>query len=275
MQVLLSAGTYYYIRKGIRVSNTAYALQSGGCSGTCKFCSQSLSNRADKFYLSRVKWFPVNLDEEKEKFSSFSRFCLQTVIKKNFEDEAIEILEKVKTKGKSITTVPITDDYLIKLKEIGVDYLGTGLDTVERLWNEVGKPFTFKEYMDFVKRSVSIFGKRHVYVHLIVGLGEKEDEIINLMKEIYQIGAEVALFAFTPVKGTAFESLSPPKLEYYRKIQKIRYNLSNDKEVKEDEKLAYLTSGCPSCDRPYYNEDPLKTLYNIPLRDYHESVHHD
>ncbi|AWR98007.1 radical SAM protein [Acidianus sulfidivorans JP7] len=275
MYVLLSAGTYYYIKKGIKVSNTAYALQSGGCQGRCKFCSQSLYNNADKFYLSRVKWFPVEIEELRKFFSSssFSRFCLQTVIKRNFEEEAIDILSSVNTKGKSLTTVPISDDYLLKLKSIGVDYIGTGLDTVESLWEEIGKPFSFKEYIDFIKRSVSIFGSRHVYVHLIVGLGEKEEEIIKLMKEIYQLGAEVALFAFTPVKGTPLQNLSPPKLEYYRKIQKIRYELSKG-EIKE-EKLAYLTSGCPSCDRPYYNEDPLKTLYNIPLRDFNERIHNN
>lgn len=279
MKVLLSAGTYYYVKRGIKISNTAYALQMGGCKGGCKFCSQSLFNKADKFYLSRVKWYPVEFEEIAEKLSSFSRFCLQTVIKDNFEEEALEILKKVKTKGKSVTTIPVSDDYLVKFKSLGVDYLGTGLDTVERLWDYVGKPLSFKEYMDFIKRAISIFGHRHVFVHLIIGLGETDEEIVSLMKKIYEMGAEVALFAFTPIKGTPFEDLPKPSLERYRRIQRLRYELSKGRE--DNLGLAYLTSGCPSCDRPYYNESPLdRNLYNIPLRefnlhmrDYDERIH--
>jgi biotin synthase len=27
-----------------------------------------------------------------------------------------------------------------------------------------------------------------------------------------------------------------------------------------------MTSGCPDCDRPYYNEEPKGPLYNFPRR---------
>jgi len=117
--------------------------------------------------------------------------------------------------------------------------------------------------MKFIKDAVNVFGKGRVYVHLIVGLGESDEELIGLMRNLYEIGAEVALFAFTPVKGTPFENLPPPQLERYRRIQMIRQQLA-----KKDIRLYFLTSGCPSCDRPYYNESPTdKDLYNVPLRD--------
>ncbi|BCU69102.1 radical SAM protein [Stygiolobus caldivivus] len=265
MKVLVSAGTYYFIKKQIKISNTAYLLQTGGCRASCKFCTQSALSTADKTYLSRVKWYPLELEEIKDYLSTFDRVCLQTVIKEGFEDEVIKVLSKINSRHKSVTITPVSDALLLKLKELGVDYLGVGLDTVKSLWKEVGKPYSFDYYMDFIKRAVKVFGARHVYVHLIVGLGESEGELVNTMEELYSIGAEVALFAFTPVKGTPFESKQRPPLEYYRKIQKIRYRLSTGK----DSEIAFLTSGCPSCDRPYYNESPLdRTLYNIPLRDF-------
>ncbi|GAA5419376.1 radical SAM protein [Sulfurisphaera tokodaii] len=265
MKVLLSSGTYYYLKRGIKVSETAYALQYGGCEGKCKFCTQSVLSNADKTYLSRVKWYLVDFnDETAEKLSIFSRFCLQTVIKKGFVDEVIDILKLTRNKHKSVTITPIEVSYLYKFKELNVDYLGVGLDTVKRLWDYVGKPYTFDEYMKFIKEAVRVFGRGHVYAHLIVGLGETDDELISLMKELKDIGAEVALFAFTPVKGTPFENLERPSLERYRHIQRMRYIIFEGK----NSKLAYLTSGCPSCDRPYYNEDPRDKLYNIPLRDF-------
>ncbi|AEB94834.1 MAG: radical SAM protein [Metallosphaera sp.] len=261
MEVLLSAGTYYGIKKGMMYSQTAYGLMTGGCINKCAFCSQSLSNPADKTYLSRVKWFPVDLEIVKEKLSIFKRFCLQTVVKPGFEEELVKIAGEIQIR-KSITTVPISSDYLRTLKERGVDYLGTGMDTTESNWERVSKPGKFSDYIDFIKRAVSIFGKRRVFVHLIYGLGEREDEFVSLMEYLYSIGAEVALFAFTPIKGTPMGSMKPPKLEDYRRIQKIRFKLSHGFE--SDEK-SVLTSGCPSCDRPFYNEDPRGELYNVPF----------
>jgi len=261
VEVLLSSGTYYAITKGSIYSRTAYALMLGGCKSFCKFCSQSLWNSADKRYLSRVKWFPVNLEETKDKLTPFYRFCLQTVVKDRFEEEALQILRTVNVKGKSLTVVPIDVEYLNQFRKIGVDYLGVGLDTTESNWEKVSKPFSFQEYVRFIKEAIQIFGKRRVYVHLVYGMGEKREEFVELMKQIYSWGAEVALFAFTPVKGTPMEHWPRPSLKEYREIQDIRFRLSHGREGKEE---AYFTSGCPSCDRPFYNEDPLKEPYNVP-----------
>ncbi|MEM1620329.1 MAG: radical SAM protein [Metallosphaera sp.] len=261
MEVLLSAGTYYAITKGTYYSQTAYALMKGGCVNQCKFCSQPLSNNADKSYLSRVKWYSVSLEAVKDKLSTFKRFCLQTVVKPGFEDEVVKIVSEVQTR-KSVTTVPISTEYLKLLKERGVDYLGVGMDTTEGNWENVAKPGKFSDYLDFVKRAIQVFGKGKVYVHLVYGLGEREDEFVELMKHLYSLGAEVALFAFTPVKGTPMESRPPPRLEDYRRIQRIRFSLSHGFDGGD---LSCLTSGCPSCDRPFYNEDPRGKLYNIPI----------
>ncbi|BCS93997.1 radical SAM protein [Metallosphaera javensis (ex Sakai et al. 2022)] len=261
MEVLLSAGTYYAIKKGIRYSETAYALMKGGCTNQCRFCSQSLHNNADKNYLSRVKWYNVSLDEVKDMLSTFKRFCLQTVVKPGFQEETLKIVSEIKTR-KSVTTVPISTEHLKLLKEKGVDYLGVGMDTTEGNWENAGKPGKFSDYLDFVRRSLEVIGKGRVFVHLVYGLGENEEEFISLMKELYSMGAEVALFAFTPVKGTPMESRSSPRLEDYRRIQRIRFSLSHGFDGGN---LSYLTSGCPSCDRPFYNEDPRGKLYNVPI----------
>ena len=272
VEVLLSAATYFYLKGKNKLSETAYVLQTGGCRAKCKYCTQSSISLADKTMLSRVKWYPVILEEVVDELSKgFKRFCLQTVIKNGFEDEIVEILSIVKTPHKALTITPVSDKYLYEYKKLGVDYLGVGLDTVERLWSEMGKPYTFREYMDFISRAVEVFGKKHVYVHLVVGLGETDAELIDLMKKLYYMGAEVALFAFTPVKGTPLENHPPPPLERYRRLQKIRFMIAHGYSGGE---AAYITSGCPFCDRPYYNEEPRKTLYNIPLVELREGVHH-
>ncbi|MUN29646.1 radical SAM protein [Sulfuracidifex metallicus] len=276
MKLLFSSGTFFFITgKARKYSNTAYALQDGGCQGKCAFCSQSTLSSAPKNFLSRVKWYSANLEDFSDIISSnFMRFCLQTVYKPNFDEEALEIMKTVKTRGKSITTVPV--DELKRFLNVGVDYLGVGLDTTESMFPKVGKPFSFSTYMDFIREGVKIFGKGKVFVHLVFGLGESLDEFLNLMQEIYNIGAEVALFAFTPVKGTPMENNSPPSLHQYRLVQTVRYYLSrgiplsklmrNGELTLPSDSTHYLTSGCPTCDRPFYNESPTAPIpYNFSV----------
>jgi len=96
------------------------------------------------------------------------------------------------------------------------------------------------------------------------------------------------LFAFTPIPGTALENNPQPTLNHYRRIQLAHYILANRKTRLEkmefdlegklenfgihkemlleiiDNGKPFLTSGCPGCNRPYYNESPGGPLYNYP-----------
>jgi biotin synthase len=102
------------------------------------------------------------------------------------------------------------------------------------------------------------------------------------------IGVYPSLFAFTPISGTALEFSLPPSLSQYRRIQlahylivegKTRYeNMDFDrhgrivdfgvsKEILHqaiESGIPFITSGCPNCNRPYYNEKPGGPLYNYP-----------
>src|SRR5208283_3973523 len=98
------------------------------------------------------------------------------------------------------------------------------------------------------------------------------------------------LFAFTPIRGTRLEKNSPPMVESYRRMQLARFliasgiaqvdgmsfdkegkivNFGMPKEVLEDVVLSgepFLTSGCPDCNRPFYNEKPSGPIYNYPRK---------
>ncbi len=99
-----------------------------------------------------------------------------------------------------------------------------------------------------------------------------------------------ALFAFTPIRGTAMENCLPPKVECYRRVQLARYiivkglaryeamhfddegkiicfGLANQ-ELKPVIESAepFLTSGCKDCNRPFYNEKPSGPIYNYPKK---------
>jgi biotin synthase len=121
-----------------------------------------------------------------------------------------------------------------------------------------------------------------------VGLGETEKEIVDAIFWCTDSGIYPSLFAFTPIGGTALEDMKQPPIESYRRIQLARHLIVQGKtryEIMEfDEKgkivdfgisktqlretisegLAFCTSGCPGCNRPYYNESPGGLMYNFP-----------
>jgi biotin synthase len=127
-----------------------------------------------------------------------------------------------------------------------------------------------------------------ITTHLIVGLGESEKEMVEMIQKCVDMGVLPALFAFTPVAGTALENLKQPPIQQYRRIQLARHlifhgnaraeNMSFDENGRitgfgvDKQTLKQVvgsgepfgTSGCPDCNRPYYNEKPSGPIYNYP-----------
>lgn len=282
----------------IEMPTTAYLLQYSerGCLGTCMFCPQSTLSNSSREMLSRVSWPKVELSKLVNSIKGSNRFrriCIQSIIKYGFHLEITEIIKLLRDGGVNIpistALTPINRGYLNVLKELGVDYLGIGFDAATpRLFKLIRKPLSWEAYMQFLNDSLEIFGRRRVYVHIIVGLGEGEVDLFNSMRYFYDLGAEVALFALTPIKGTLVEDWGKPSVLVYRKAQLIRYLLSKGYNIDDYVKVsgaslllskglindvinnfneyaeAFLTSGCPGCNRPFYNEGVKGPHYNYP-----------
>jgi biotin synthase-related radical SAM superfamily protein len=121
-------------------------------------------------------------------------------------------------------------------------------------------------------------------------LGETEKDMIATVQWCVDSNVYPALFSFTPISGTALEHNHPPTISCYRRIQLARYlivlrktrfeKMSFDKrghiidfgvlrELLVDAVRSgapFITSGCPDCNRPYYNEKPSGPLYNFPTQ---------
>ncbi|MGC8983052.1 MAG: radical SAM protein [Desulfurococcaceae archaeon] len=263
---------------------TAYLLQyaPGGCRASCAFCLQSRSARSARQgeYLGRVSWPLVDSSVLRKAWRRvFERICLQTVVKPGFAQEALAILRDVRSfdpdTPASLATTPVPRPYLEEAKKLGVTHLGVGLDASTRqLFEAWRKPYSWSTYWRFVEKAVEVFGEGRVYVHLIAGLGESLRELVQAMKKAYRAGARVALFNYTDFRGK-----SPVEVGYYRLAQLARQlleeGLDPDEYVDYDKKAirrkppvdvsrAFYTSGCPGCNRPFYNESPSGPIYNIP-----------
>ena len=261
---------------------TGYLLQyCEKCLARCIFCE--LSRGLPR--IARVVWPEVELGKLLPRLPIFDRVCLQSVLKRGWIDELLEMLRELEKVGRpiSVAVTPIPTSVLMELRRF-CDYIGVGLDAATpRVFERVGKPFTWSTYMWFLEKCVEVFGRGKVFVHIVAGLGENPLELVDTMRKLYGMGCRIALFSYVPPR-------TGPKLPgvdvlTYRFLQVVRQCLeegidpaplidasSPRPRFKRAPPLsnplrAVLTSGCPSCNRPFYNESPRGPIMNYPSLD--------
>lgn len=275
---------------------------AGKCSANCGFCSQARSSYSKGDKLSRVVWPLFELEElfkeyDERKFNSIRRVCIQTINYKGVFEDLVKIINYLKNKTSlpiSVSIKPLGREEILILHGLGVDKICFPVDAATKeLFEHIkgeytGGPYRFENHLSALSEAVEVFGKFNVTTHLILGLGETEGEAANFMLKMKSLGVYVGLFALTPVKGTPSENFKPPRMESYRRVQLLRFlifeedasgRLLSFDELGElkginipqaqlsrlvDSGSPFLTSGCPGCNRPFYNERISGPIYNYP-----------
>lgn len=297
--IKLSAGTAHVL--GLRklaidaLPYTAYLMSGEKCTHDCGFCPQArnASSRADM--LSRVTWSEGEINEiatgvgRAFQRGQMKRACLQVV-------DGCDILNQVKENVRKIrehSEIPIcvstkvrTVEEVLALAETGVDRIGLALDGASEGVFKKTKTGNWAETLRLIEDSARVLPGR-ISTHLIVGLGESEEEMAAMLQHMWDLDVTVGLFAFTPVPGTRMAGEKAPDLAVYRRMQAANYLIKHKKiyfadcrfsdgklisfglsEIELTDYLkcgkAFETSGCPDCNRPYYNEKPGGVMYNYP-----------
>lgn len=278
-------------------------FKEGHCLANCGFCPQARSSKSSIEKLSRVNW-PIFLFKDfltKLKYlpfsKKFSRLCIQTLnYPENFRD-LIEIITQIRTHTNipiSVAIPPLSKEKLRELKLKGVQRVGIALDgATSEIFDKikgrnVGGPYTWEEHFQKLREALEIFSPSFVSTHIIIGLGETEREVIERVEELHNLNILVSLFAFMPIKGTRFENITQPAIISFRKLQLGRFLITNTEKNSKDFTFnrkgeivniniskkelkmiinntnAFLTSGCPGCNRPYYTSKPSGPIYNYP-----------
>jgi biotin synthase len=286
---------------------TAYLMtyKEGKCTANCSFCPQARNSQCNTELLSRVTWPAFSIRSVVGQIThavnsrKTRRVCIQALNYPSvFRDlcSIIKALKQQTTVPISVSCQPSKNADLQLLAEAGVNRIGIPVDAAtEKLFDEIkgakaGGPYKWTFQFKQIKAALELFGKGNVSTHIIIGLGETEKETVTLIQQCLKLGVTLALFAFTPVRGTALANKPQPPIDKYRRVQLARYLLTHgitrvediqfDKEEKivgfgiPKEKLIqivesgepFLTSGCPDCNRPFYNEKPSGPIYNYPRR---------
>jgi len=278
---------------------TAYLLEGERCARDCAFCPQARSSGPRDDLLSRVNWPEVRDASFWDGASraaadgQFRRLCLQLTVSPGIMARAER---QVRRARESCPGLPICVSAGVRgLGEIE-EVLSWGVERVT-LALDAAAPGIHREVKgSSPERKLALLGEAsgrfpgRIGTHLIAGLGETEKEMALAFQDMADMGVTVALFAFTPVPGTKLAAAHPPGLRSYRRLQAARHLISGHFTRAEDMAFdsqggiasygltwdevaarlaggeAFRTSGCPDCNRPYYNERPSGPLYNYPRR---------
>jgi biotin synthase-related radical SAM superfamily protein len=272
---------------------TAYLMVGGRCRRDCGFCAQARSSATSALALSRVTW-PLWAEEEAisavdEAYTSgrIQRCCLQVTVGPGNLDRVKAIAARLGRRVPLSASVVANVTRVQELLEAGVERVGLSLDAVTDETFKRCKGGELRSTLALIEEAAWRF-PGSVSTHLMVGLGETEEQMVLMMGHLHDLGVTPALFAFTPIAGTAMEAHPPPPLSSYRRVQIARHLLVNDVVTVDDLSFsqdgrvaslglqsreldellldgeAFRTSGCPGCNRPYYNEPPRGPFYNYP-----------
>lgn len=285
-----------------------------GCRANCSYCGLARHREESRDYADRnfirVDWPTANYDDVIEKVKAgddkgaFERMCISMITHPNSDDDTVILLKKW---VKEVPHVPVsilsnpttmTRQDLQVLKDEGADIFTVALDAVtpeifERTRGKtVESPHTWEKYWQAIEWAAEIFGPEKFGAHLICGMGETEQEILEICQRIKDMGGHNHMFAFFPEQGSMMEDWAPVSRDQWRRVQLARFiidyaggHINNMKfnsvgqvtefglsqETLEDliaSGKPFQTSGCPgkddeeisACNRPYGDSTPSDIL---------------
>ena len=282
-----------------------------GCSANCAYCG--LARKRPGLYEERsfihVDW-PIHgmkaiVAAINDAPSYVKRTCISMITNGKCTKDTMEMTRRLKRETSLPISVLISPTLLERqdleaIKEAGADKIGVALDLATPVLFDqfrgkgVSGPHRWDKYWEILNIGLDTFGPTHVGVHLMVGMGETEEEMVALMEKLWNMGVMNHLFAFFAEEGSALGNRPQPLWPTYLRIQLARYLIEEGLVSKErvtfdtegrivdfgletDRLMSivnlgtpFMTTGCLSpdgqvaCNRPFGNCLPDDKQWNYP-----------
>lgn len=291
-----------------------------GCRANCAYCGLARHREAERDYADRnfirVDWPAVPMETVVDIVakdganSPFHRMCISMITHPRSDDDTVAVLKKWTSRidpdtiPVSILSNPTTMGRadVENLKNLGADIFTVALDAAtpaifDRTRGKgVQSPHKWSKYWEVLMDARDIFGAEKFGAHIIVGMGETEYEVLNLVQELVDLGGHSHMFCFFPEDGSLMDHLPATPRDQWRRVQLARY-LIDYRDVRIDHMkfdelgrvvdfglpatelddvinagVAFRTSGCPgkeaedvsACDRPY-GDSPPSNIASYPF----------
>lgn len=292
-----------------------------GCRANCAYCGLARHREKDRDYADRnfirVDWPAVPVEQivdivaRDPQASPFHRMCISMITHPRSDDDTVTVLKAWTDRidpaaiPVSILSNPTTMGRadVERLHGLGADIFTVALDAVtpEIFARTRGKgvqsPHRWDKYWEVLMDARDVFGRNRFGAHIIVGMGETEREVLELVQRLVDLGGHSHLFCFFPEQGSLMDHLPATPREQWRRVQLARYLIDYrdvrvehmrfddagrvtafglpEAEVDDiiDAGTAFRTSGCPgkfaedisACDRPY-GDSPPSNIASYPFQ---------
>lgn len=283
-----------------------------GCLSDCGFCGLARTrpgNYSDKSFI-RVEWPLVNTDDLVERMvrhhDKLTRLCISMVTHghsyRDTCDITARIVERVRAPLSILVAPPtLNRERLIEFRRLGVDMIGIGLDAVtEDLFRSIRTDvpqggLKWDQYWDIVFTARELFGEWKVNVHTLVGLGERDADLLDIFVRLRDRQIFSYLFCFNPEPDSRMADHPKSPIARWRRVQLARHLIEVDGYGIDDFTLddagdlvdaggdaatveaavaggiPFMTNGCPGekgepgCTRPYGSYRPSEPFRDFPF----------
>ncbi len=184
--------------------------KSGLCQEDCHYCSQSRISQAE------IERYPLmskeNLLKEAKRAKQLKakRYCM-ALSGRNPSDKEIErlcdIIRAIKQEvGISVCCSLgfLSEEQAKRLRAAGLDRVNHNLNTSQRFHPQICTTHTYQDRVDTITRCRG--AGLEICSGGIVGQGETDDDIVDLLMAVREIGADsIPINFLVPIKGTPFE----------------------------------------------------------------------
>jgi biotin synthase len=284
-----------------------------GCLSDCGYCGLA-RNRPGEYEeksFIRVEWPLVRTDELVERLARYepalTRLCISMVTHGRAYPDTLDIAARITSRVDtplSVLVAPptLSERRLQALRAAGVDMIGIGLDAVTEdlfraLRSDVPKGgLKWAQYWQIVDASREVFGPWKVNCHTLVGLGERDADLMAIFTRLLDREIFSYLFCFNPEPDSRMGGAPKTPLRRWRRVQLAKFLLEErgvdpgafryddagmlarihaPRALVEEavcDGHAFMTNGCPStggepgCTRPMGSWRPAEDPRDFPWR---------
>ncbi len=283
-----------------------------GCRANCAYCGLARHREAARDYADRnfirVDWPSLKVADLIDRVAlagdatPFHRMCISMITHPRSEEDTFAILKAWTDRiprsqvPVSILSNPTTMSRgdVARMEDLGAEIFTVALDAAtpdifDRTRGKgVASPHSWSKYWEILRDAADIFGPGRFGAHLIVGMGETEREVLDVVQQLVDMGGHSHMFCFYPERGSLMDHLPATPRNQWRRVQVARYLIdymgvrvdqmtfdeagavaefglpAAELDAIIDAGIAFRTSGCPgkerpdvsACDRPYGDSPP-------------------